>query len=55
MAITKSVWIKLPVSIPGIIPSIPSSQTVMQITATSHNKFLILLFFVVHVVVHVVV
>lgn len=37
---------KFPVAIPGTTPNIPSSQIIIQITATNHNRFLIILNFV---------
>lgn len=52
IAITSSVWINPPVSIPGIIPAIPNTQAIIHITATNQSKFFISLFFDVIVLLH---
>ena len=45
IAITNKTCTKFPVAIPGTIPNIPSSQTIIQITATNHNRLLITFIF----------
>tara|TARA_R110001583_G_scaffold141737_2_gene293976 strand:+ start:38099 stop:38401 length:303 start_codon:yes stop_codon:yes gene_type:complete len=43
-AITNKICIKLPVARPGTIPSIPSNQITIHITATNHKRLLIMCF-----------
>jgi len=45
MAITKRTWIKLFVPIPDTIPKKPKIQAIIQITAISQSKLLIIIIF----------
>ena len=44
-AITNKICTKLPVASPGTIPNIPNNHIIIQITATNHNRLLIMCVF----------
>lgn len=45
IAITNKIWIKLLVAIPATTPKNPNTQMMIQITATSQSKLLMMLWF----------